>query len=74
MIDNTEVAKSEFETLRQTNNMTFSDFLTKFTHLSDRVGYTNDLKIMALNQKILSVLLDVAVYAEQPNHKDIDVF
>ncbi len=54
--------------------MTFSDFLTKFTHLSDCVGYTNDLKIMALNQKISSVLLDAAVYAEQPSHKDTDVF
>ncbi len=59
-----EVAKCKFEILRQTNNMTFLDFLTKFIYLSDCVSYTNDLKIMVFNQKISSVLLDAAVYAE----------
>ncbi len=69
-----EVAKHEFETLWQTNNMTFSDFLIKFIHLSDHIDYTNDLKIMALNQKISPVFLDTAIYIEQPSHKDTDVF
>ncbi len=74
IIDSTEVAKREFEILQQTNNMTFSDFLTKFIHLSNCIGYTNDLKIMAFNQKISPALLDTAVYIEQPSHKDTDVF
>ncbi len=54
--------------------MIFSDFLIKFIHLSDYISYMNDLKIMALNQKISSVLLDAIVYVEQPSYKDIDVF
>ncbi len=54
--------------------MIFSDFLIKFTHLSNRIGYTNDLKIMTLNQKISSVLLDITIYIEQPSHKDTDTF
>ncbi len=29
---------------------------------------------MALNQKISSVLLDAAIYIEQPSYKNIDVF
>ncbi len=74
IIDNMEIAKCEFEILRQTNNMTFSDFLTKFIHLSNYISYTNDLKIMTLNQKISPVLLDITVYTEQPSHKNTDIF
>ncbi len=74
IIDNMEIAKCEFETLRQTNNITFSDFLTKFIYLSDRISYTNDLKIITFNQKISPALLDIAIYIEQPNYKDTDVF
>ncbi len=29
---------------------------------------------MVFNQKILSVLLNIAIYIEQPNYKDIDIF
>ncbi len=54
--------------------MTFSDFLTKFTHLSDYISYTNDLKIIVFNQKISSILLDIAIYIEQPSYKDTDIF
>ncbi len=64
IIDNTEVTKCEFETLQQTNNMTFLDFLIKFTYFSDCIGYMNDLKIMTFNQKILPVLLDIIIYVE----------
>ncbi len=61
-------------TLQQINNITFLNFLTKFTHLSDHISYTNDFKIITLNQKISSILLDTAIYIEQPNYKDTDVF
>ncbi len=59
-----EVIKCKFEILWQTNNMIFSDFLTKFTYLSNCVSYTNDFKIMAFNQKISSVFLDITIYIE----------
>ncbi len=29
---------------------------------------------MILNQKILSILLDIVIYIKQSNHKDIDIF
>ncbi len=54
--------------------MTFSNFLTKFIHLSNCIDYTNDLKIMTLNQKISPIVLDTTIYIEQSNYKDTNTF